>query len=142
MSVLDEVIALARVQHGKLYIQGRKQFDALVKQLDPNWQLEVSIKRLRATRSTQANRYYWGVVLAALADYTGHTPEELHDIMKAKFLPKALAFSDHNGEVVEEFVLGGSTRKLNTKEFSDYVNQIRNWAASELDCYIPASDEA
>lgn len=140
-AVLDEVSALARVQRGKLFIQHRRQFDALVSRLDPSWQLEVSVKRLRATRSTAANKFYWGVVLAALSDFTGYTPEELHDVCKAKFLPKALAFADGNGEVVEQYVLGGSTRQLDTQAFAAYVERIRQWAASELDCYIPSSDE-
>ena len=141
-SVLDEVTALAKRKGRKLFIQNRRQFDALVSQLDDRWQLEITVKRLRATRSAESNRFYWGVVLAAISDYTGYTPEELHDVLKAKFLPKHVAFADRNGEVVEEYVLGGSTRGLNTKEFSAYIERIRMWAAADLQVYIPDANEA
>jgi hypothetical protein len=99
-------------------------------------------KRVRATRSQQANRYYWGVVLEGLSDYTGYTPEELHELMKCKFLPKDKAFTNGNGIVIESYVIGGSTTELDTQAFSDYVNKIRDWASSALNCYIPEADEA
>ena len=105
------------------------------------WEMELTLSRRRATRSPQANAYYWGVVLHALSEYTGYTVDELHDICKAKFLPKKLAISKSNGEIVDEYVLGGSTRSLNTNDFYEYVERVRQWAA-ELDCYIPDPNEA
>jgi hypothetical protein len=76
-----------------------------------------------------------------LSDHTGYTAEELHDLMKAKFLPKERAFLNGNGDVVESFVLGGSTRGLDVGEFATYVDQIRNWAADALAVYIPDANE-
>ncbi len=139
-TVADLVVASASVKAGKLFIANRRDFDRQIAQFKDGWQLEVTIQRRRATRSIQANAYYWGVVLRALSEHTGYTPDEIHDICKAKFLPKRLAIQDGNGEVVGEFVLGGSTRALNTNEFHDYVERIRQWA-SELDCYIPDAGE-
>lgn len=95
-----------------------------------------------ATRSVRANSYYWGVVVHLISEHTGYTPDELHDVLKAKFLPKHLAFSDGNGEVKGEFVIGGSTRKLNTAEFVEYTESIRRWAAEDLDVVIPDPEVA
>jgi hypothetical protein len=103
-------------------------------------EVEIRIERKRATRNQQQNRLYWGVVLWALSEHTGYTPDELHEICKAKFLPKQLAVADGNGEVVGEFVIGGSTTKLSMGEFSDYLRQIKLWAA-ELGVVIPESSE-
>lgn len=139
---LPLVTATGTIRNGKLHIANRAQFDETVRALGDGWQVEIEITRLRATRSGQANRYYWGVVIKALHDLTGYTDAELHDLMKAKFLPKELAFTDGNGDVVEAFVLGGSTRGLNTQEFSEYVNRIRDWAADKLGLYIPEANEA
>lgn len=140
-TVLDEVTALAKRRGKKLFIQNRRQFDALVSQLDERWQLEITVRRLTATRSQQANKYWWGVCVALVSESTGYSPEEIHEIAKQMFLPKKLAFADGNGEVVGEFVMGGSTRSLNTKEFAEFVERFRRWAAEELEVYIPDANE-
>lgn len=139
-SVLDEVIATGQRVRDKLVIHHRSHFDRQVRLLDDRWTLEIVVRRLRATRSTQANRYYWGVVIAALSEHTGYAPNELHELMKMKFLPKKLALADGNGEVHGEFVLGGTTRTMNVQEFYAYVEQVRQFAA-ELDCYCPDPNE-
>lgn len=139
---LPLVTASGFIRNGKLHLHNRKQFDAAVAGLRDGWEVDLEITRLRATRSVQANRYYWGVVINALHDLTGYTPEELHELMKAKFLPKDLAFTNSNGDVVEAFVLGGSTRGLDTAEFYTYVERIIEWAAGSLGLYIPGADEA
>jgi phage protein U len=136
-SPTELVVGTASVRRGKLFINHRRLFDQLVAQLDERWTLEVVVKRLRANRSIQANRYYWGVVLATLSAHTGYTVDELHDLMKMKFIPKHLALLDGNGDVQGAFVLGGSTRQMTTKEFADYIEAVRQFAGAELDCYIP-----
>lgn len=140
MAVADEVVGLAKVRNRRLFIDGRREFDARVAQLDERWQLEVIVRRLRATRSIQSNRWYWGVIIQAISEHTGYTPDELHDVLKMKFIPKKLAICDGNGELRDEFVVGGSTRKMNTTQFAEYCEEIRRWAASELGIDIPDPD--
>src|SRR5689334_22007093 len=102
MSVSELIVASATIKDGRLYIRNRRDFDEQVAQMREGWQLELTLRRRRATRSPQANRYYWGVVLEKLVRHCDHnyTPEELHDILKAKFIPKTLALADGNGEIV------------------------------------------
>lgn len=138
--VADDIVASGRIRDGKLFIRNRRDFDRQIAQMKDGWEIEIALTRRRATRSIQANAYYWGIVLHALSDHTGYTEDELHDICKAKCLPRRLAINNGNGEVVGEFVLGGSTRSLNTNEFYEYVERVRQWAA-ELDCYIPDPHE-
>jgi hypothetical protein len=142
-AVNDLVIASATVKRGKLFVRNRRAFDEQVAQLKEGWELELTLKRRRATRSIQANRYYWGGVIDKLCQHCdqNYTPEEMHEILKAKFIPKKLALADGNGEIVFEMVLGGSTRSMNTNEFYDYVESIRMWAAETLGCDIPDPDE-
>ena len=135
-SALDEVIATGQIVRGKLVIHHRAHFDSQVRLLDDRKTYEVLVRRLHATRSSQANRYYFGVVIAALSEHTGYSPNELHELLKMKFLPKKLALADGNGEVRDEYVLGGSTRHMNVSDFYAYVEQVRQFAA-ELDCYCP-----
>lgn len=91
----------------------------------------------RATRSLQANAFYWACVVETLAEHTGYSPDEMHDVLKAKFLPKRLAVQDRNGALVGEFVIGGSTVRLTTQEFTEYVRQITAWAEDQLEIEIP-----
>ena len=100
----------------------------------------LSVERESVTRSVQANAYYWGVVVKALVDHTGYTPDEMHDLLKIQFLPKDVALASGNGTVVAAFVIGGSTTGLSTGEFYDYVERIRMWAFEKLDVDMPPPD--
>ncbi len=140
--VANEVTALAQIKDRRLFIQDRRRFDASVAKLDDRWDYEIVVQRLYANRSLQQNAWYWGVIVEAIAEHTGYTADETHDILKMKFIPKRLAVCDGNGEVQDEFVVGGSTRKMTTSEFGDYCESIRQWAAETLDIDIPDPDSA
>lgn len=140
-AAFEEVVASAQVKNGRLFIEHRRVFDQQVALLDSRWALEISVRRRKATRSLRQNRYYWGCVVEAISQHTGYTPEEVHDFLKAKFIPKRLALADGNGEVKDEVVVGGSTRAMDTKAFSEFCETIKQWAATELDIYVPDADE-
>ena len=108
------VVASATVKDGRLFIHNRKAFDSAVSGIRPGTEVEIAVTRLYATRSVKQNRWYWGVCVFLLSEHTGYGPEEMHDILKAKFLAKHLAVSNGNGRIVDSFVIGGSTRELNT----------------------------
>jgi hypothetical protein len=87
----------------------------------------LKLEKRRNTRSNQANKYYWGYVLAEIAKETGHSPEELHDIFKKKFLPKR--FLKIKGK---EYEAEPTTTKCDTLEFMDFVENIKVFGATEL----------
>ena len=136
-TVLDEVIGVAQVKDGRLFIKNRRAFDQRIARFDDRWILEVTVKRLRATRSQQQNRYWWGVCVELVSEHTGYTPEDVHEIAKQMFIPKRLAVADGNGEIQGEFVVGGSTRQMNTEEFGEFIERFKQWAAETLDVVIP-----
>lgn len=140
-AVVDLVVATAQAKDGRLFIRNRRAFDLGISKLPDTWELEVTVKRLRATRSLLQNAYYWGVVVQMLSEHTGYTPEEIHDFLKMKFIPKRLAVCDGNGVIADEFVLGGSTREMNTLDFGEYMEAVRQWAAEALDVVIPDPDQ-
>jgi hypothetical protein len=99
----------------------------------------IEIKEHKSTRSQMQNNYYWGVVIKYLADEIGYQSfeyEQLHEILKLKFLkpvPKIFNGIAYN--------IPQSTTKLNTSEFKDYIEDIRDFASKELNCYIPEPNE-
>jgi hypothetical protein len=120
-------------EEGKLLVYNQKVFWAYMKRLAGH-DVVVDIYLGRAVRSQPQNRYYWGVVVAILAEECGYQREEMHEALKWKFL--RLEDPDHPIPTVR------STTDLTTQEFEEYLEQIRIWAASELGVVIPMPNEA
>jgi len=91
------------------------------------------------SRSTQQNRYLWGVVYKILSDYTGYTVEEMHEYCKMKFLPKHIDITNKRTGEIDSQTVGGSTVKLTTIEFAEYVGQLQKLGA-DLGCVVPDPD--
>lgn len=92
----------------------------------PAGKWEIEVVRRREKRSGAQNRLLWAIY-TAIADATGHTPEEIHEACKAMFLPPEVV---KLGE--REVLVSGSTAKRDVPEFSDYVERVQAWAQNEM----------
>ena len=96
--------------------------------------VEVTAEKQKRHRTSEQNRYYWGVVLKTIADFCGYFSadelESLHQELRRKFLPAA-----------GRLELPVSTAKLSTVEMNDYIEKIRAWAARDLGVYVPDPNE-
>lgn len=94
----------------------------------------ISIKPYVKKRSVDQNALYhmW---VETFAQVTGYTHEEQHEVFKAMFLP--IVERDVKGVKLREL---GSTTKLNTKEFSDYMKEIEALAV-EYGIMLPYPEE-
>lgn len=98
----------------------------LIRGLTPDKPWRVEIVQHRNKRSPEQNALLWAIY-GRMVEGTGHTTEELHEAMKAKFLPQQwIRVGD------EEVKINASTTKLDVKEFSDFVERVQEFAASEL----------
>lgn len=97
--------------------------------------VELVIKKRKRTRTLNQNRYYWGVIVKLLSNHTGYSDDEMHEALKSLFLSHPMQLASRNISVNK------STASLSTKEFEDYMDQIRGWAQVELNCYIPLPNE-
>jgi hypothetical protein len=79
------------------------------------------------TRTNDQNALYWKE-LQILADKCGHTPELWHTYMKRQFLKSEAV--EMAGEVV---FIPPSTAKLSKQEFSDYLEQVFAWIATNAE---------
>ena len=116
---------------GRLLLDARTTFRCMVRTLSGQ-AIELVIRRRRRARSTRQCRYYWGVVVAMLAEACGYTPDELHDGLKWKFLR-------HQAESALPTVR--STTDLTTTEFEEFLETVRAWAATDLNVHIPLPNE-
>lgn len=96
--------------------------------------VEVTIEKRRKRRTDNQNSYYWGVVIRTIANDCGYRSDEelaaIHAELKKKFLPR-----------YGKLAITQSTTTLNTADFTEYIEKVRAWAATELGIYIPDPNE-
>lgn len=91
-------------------------------------------------RSTPQNKYYWGCVIQTLSDETGYSKDEMHEIIKHKFLTEHKVCKGSNNKI-EMVQLSKSTSSLDTKEFEELMSKIRMWASYSLGIFIQEPNE-
>ena len=114
----------------------RKALSNILKQYEGK-RVQITITKAKKERSNQQNRHYWGVVIpilmSALKDLGNiYTAEQMHDILKYKFLKSDKHIKD--GEFITEIK---STTELSTTEFMDYIADIQQWSADFFGVEIP-----
>lgn len=97
---------------------------------------ETCLRPFRKNRSLNQNSYAFGVVYKLLADHLGYTVDEIHELMKHKFLSRMLSISEY-----EQYNIPISTTELDTTSMEEYLRNIREWASLKLNCYIPLPNE-
>ena len=100
-------------------------------------QVFVTLVRQQHLRTMPQNRYYHGVVVDAVAGYIGESREETHALLKEKFLPRRQV-ELLDGKTLE---MPPSTRLLTVEQFTEYIEQVRRWAAEWLHLSIPDANE-
>jgi hypothetical protein len=116
---------------GKLTLVNPERFRRALRGL-LNAPVDVTVRRHRRTRSDRQHRYYFGVVVEILSEFTGYTSDEMHDALKWKFLQVDPGSS---------LPTVRSTTNLTTVEFEDFLERVRMWAAADLRVVIPLPNE-
>ena len=123
-------VFLATIQKGRLVFNNPDGFEKYLWKLNDK-SVDVVVRLPRKDRSNSQNRYMWGVVYELLSEAIGYTPNEIHDTMRMLFLQDNL----------RKIPTLRSTTELTTVEMENYLEQIRQWAAEELNCVIPLPNE-
>jgi hypothetical protein len=131
--------AVGYVEAGKLHLDNRLLFDAVL--LRWTGRVSVTIESEELTRSDRAHRYYFGVVLKHIKEYTGHTIDELHEIFKMRWNSRIVFVTDLKTGEMTEVKIALSTTKLKVDEFYDYVENVRFDAAETFGVVTPDPDK-
>jgi hypothetical protein len=120
----------------------RDRFTAHLRGLkDGHWEIPAP---QRLTRAQKANRYYFGVVLKLIHEYTGESVDDIHDFACQRFLPndlKRIEFCNRmTGEVVQGTVDSRRSSKLTGEDFYVFVESVRDWARVFLNVGTPDPD--
>ena len=99
-----------------------------------------NIKKIQKQRTNEQNAYLWGCVYPMVKEgmlYAGWEDildeEDAHEFCKSKFGNRKIVNRD-TGEVEN---IPHSTSKMDTVEFSTYINSIRDWSSEYLNINIP-----
>jgi hypothetical protein len=130
------------VVDGRLPEAHAKRIGATIRAFDGK-RVVITVAEAKKTRTSPQNRYYWGCVVKLITDAfrdAGNmvNAEDVHDFLKQHVGKLSQVLVTTDGEV---FWGPGSTTKLTTSEFSDYIEAVKAWAAEVLDLQIPSPDE-
>ncbi len=106
-------------------------------------QIVIKIEKAKKKRSTQQNRFYYGVIIPIVQNClkeAGHimTNESTHDLIKLKFLKEALFVNEETGEVIERIK---STTELSTSQFMDLLAEINNFTFEYFGVTLPSPND-
>lgn len=106
-------------------------------------QVVIKIEKFKKKRSTQQNRFYYGVIIPIVQNClkeAGHimTSESTHDLIKLKFLKETLFVNETTGEVIERIK---STTELSTSQFMDLLAEINNFTFEYFGVSLPSPND-
>ena len=106
-------------------------------------QIVIKIEKFKKKRSTQQNRFYYGIVVPIVQNClkeAGHimTNESTHDLIKLKFLKETLFVNETTGEVIERIK---STTELSTSQFMDLLAEINNFTFEYFGVSLPSPND-
>ena len=123
------MIFVGRVEEGKLILDLPSSFNRYLMTLEGK-RVTCEVKKFVKKRTDPQNKFYWAVVVDILSKELGYEKEEIHLMLRERFLRI-------HDEQHPDFVIAKSTTKLNTQEFNEYIEAIQRWAAQELQIFIP-----
>jgi hypothetical protein len=108
---------------------------AYIEKLTEGKTYSVSISQKREVRTLPQNKLYW-LWMRCISDETGNDKDDLHEFFKTKFLGSVPT------QVLNEvFDKPRSTTKLNTKQFTNYLDLIQSFASAELGIILPNPED-
>jgi hypothetical protein len=122
-----------KVEHGALKLDNRREFTLFLCSLEGK-AVDVTVEKHKTTRSTQQNKYLWGVVYEIPARHLGYSAEAIHDLMRYKFLRV------EDGRTPGLYTIT-STTKLTKDEFSEYIENMKQFWSEFQGLYIPEANE-
>lgn len=122
--------AFGTVKNGKLILNNERRFNDNLNIFEGE-EIEIRIKVRTNNRSNEQNSLYWKWI-NIMSEETGFTKEEMHELIKYKFLKR----TSINNNGVEEVKLK-STTTLTVKEFTKLMDDILYWSNNTLNINLP-----
>lgn len=125
--------AFGKIINGKLTLNNERSFKDKLIEFEGK-EVEIRIKVRTNNRSKEQNSLYWKWI-NILSNETGFQVEEMHELVKYKFLQRNVV----NNDGVEELILK-STTTLTVSEFNKFMNDVLYWSNDTLNINLPSND--
>ena len=125
--------AYGKIINGKLTLNNERSFKDKLIEFEGK-EVEIRIKVRTNNRSKEQNSLYWKWI-NILSNETGFQVEEMHELVKYKFLQRNVV----NNDGVEEVILK-STTTLTVSEFNKFMNDVLYWSNDTLNINLPSND--
>lgn len=89
-------------------------------------------------RSSDQNRFYWGVVIRAICEATGNDPASAHYGLKAEAVRVGILEPEFI-TVGDQLLPADPTTVVNSETFSRYVEWVIDFARTKLDVHVEES---
>lgn len=128
------------IKNGKFIADNLKAWISHIATLEGSV-IEVRVSKERQNKSSQANRYYWGVVIECarkgMEEMTGEQwhPEEAHDLLKQYCNAKELKAG------LSSVKVGKTTKGMSKEEFALYIDRCVQWIYNTFNIVVPSSDD-
>lgn len=132
MRKFEHLTHRGNIKDGKLVLNNPKWFKGML-QMYSDADVVVTLERKKNSKSKEQQGYYWGIILQYISEYTGQSPEDLHDIFKAKYLRRKKLWRG------ADMVTIGSTSRLSANEMSEFMQNVI-LEGNELGIEIPPPD--
>lgn len=113
-------------EYGKLTITLSDKFDEYLHTLKGQAVEVIVRKPSNPIRSGQQNKFYWKVYVGTISEETGYSKDQVHEILKAKFLICG-EYRDKKDNNI--YPITKSTSDLTTDEFTEFLSQVATWAS-------------
>lgn len=132
---------IARVNdEGTLMVQGKARMQKELREtLEGKW-VVLTIEKKRKKRTSQQNRYYWGVLIPVARDAFvdagnwGVTEQEVHEFFKDRFLKNGKEMMMPDGELIK---MKPTTTTLTVGEEMEYMEEIIKFLAEYFNVVVP-----
>ena len=125
--------SFGKIINGKLTLNNERSFKDKLIEFEGK-EVEIRIKVRTNNRSKEQNSLYWKWI-NILSNETGFQVEEMHELVKYKFLQRNVV----NNDGVEEVILK-STTTLTVSEFNKFMNDVLYWSNDTLNINLPSND--
>lgn len=119
-----------KISKGKIIYEANQKLVEYIQTISDDTIVEITITLLEDSRSNKQNKLWW-TWAQIIGDTLGYSKNEIHDILKAKFLTR-------------EYIVEGKTKKyikstatLSKTEFNKLTSDVFFWANDTLNINLP-----
>ena len=119
-----------KIQKGKIIFDNKAKFIDSIGKMEDGVRVVIEIREAENVRTNQQNKLWWSW-MSIIADELGYGKQEIHDILKYKFLLREEMI---DGEIHQSLK---STTTLTKQEFKKLTQDVYYWANDTFNINLP-----